>query len=254
MFVKSIIIFFLNLLMINKVLSYEVIPKYGSKKVNDNYVFLDSSDFSNGDKIYISITHYSYITHNTALYYAFYDTIDDKTSFSANEFVKEGSTSSVQSFGSYEETFNYKIEKKVNNGNYLYLEYSFTPPVFVENTKKDKTTTTIIIVVVCIVVFFAFFITVICCICKRRRAALAAGALYPQSIGYGVSPYVVAPGSYMQPVMNIQPIGANYLPNSNYDYNQNAQYNRNVQIDQVVPTSKGSEHRIKQDLIYQKPK
>jgi len=254
MFVKKIIIFFLNLLMIKKVLSYEVIPKYGSKKVTDNFAFLDTSDFSTGDKIYISITKYDSISISSSLSYSFYESINDKSSFSANQVVQESSQSSVQKFNDFEQTFNYKIEKTDSKDNYLFMEFSFLPPVLVENTKNDKTTIYIIIFVVCFVAFVALFTTIICCICRRRRAALAVDSIYPDPIGYGVSPYMVAPGSSMQPVMNIQPIGVNYTQNPKYAYNPNAKNNQNMQYIQTSPIPQGSELRINQDAKYQKPK
>ena len=80
--------------------------------------------------------------------------------------------------------------------------------------------------------------------------------VYPNSFGYGVSPYAVPPGvvqavqPIVQPVMNVQP----YVPS--YPQNQNINYNGNVQYEQINQVQSGEE-RINQPINqqkYEKPK
>ena len=52
-------IFFFSLIclsLISKISSQEIIPKYGKKRTNNNYIYLDVSGFDDGEKMYISIT------------------------------------------------------------------------------------------------------------------------------------------------------------------------------------------------------
>ena len=132
------------------------------------------------------------------------------------------------------------------------MEYNFEPPVTVENTENDKTTVLIIVTVICSVIFIAIFIVIVVCCCCRRNKRAAYVAAYPNSVGYGVSPYVGQPivpvvQPVMQPVLNVQPYGAGLQPNSNYNYNPN-----NL-IKQDSTSSRGSDYRINQPQNYVKP-
>jgi hypothetical protein len=242
-------IFFFSLIclsLITKISSQEIIPKYGKKKTNNNYIYLDVSGFDDGEKIYISITAdtTTYYYRNSRLEYKF---CTDIGGCSATKYVDPSSSSSTSTFGYEETTYNYKIKKDNSNAKYLYMTYNFYPPVTVENTENDATKTLIIVVVVVSVVVLAVIIVIIVCCCRRCRRTAAYGTVpYPVAPGYGVSPYAygaqpVAPVAVVQPVM--QP--AVNAPQPYYD--ANAQYNA------ISPAPITSDVRVNQNQIYAKP-
>ncbi len=98
--------------------SHDVIPKYGSKTVNDNHIFLDVSEFNINDEIYISVE--SKIgSCIDSLDYSFYNDIENINTFTTTNNVYSSSSSSV-TMGVYESfTYYYTITKNVQ-GNYLY--------------------------------------------------------------------------------------------------------------------------------------
>lgn len=251
---------FLIILLFNEVVSYEVIPKYGSIETYDKKVFLDTSGFNVGDKIYISITSYSEYNFDTFLRVGFYESIDDKdiNSFRGDEEISYSTYSSKSTYTSYEETYNYKIEKNKENGNYLYMEYYLHTPVKIENTENDSSEIIIILSVIFSVIFITVIIVIIICCCRRcrRTAAYPVGtSLYPSSLAYGVSPYVPQPGIVMQPVVNVQPYDNGYVPDPNYAYPQSPQYNQNVKYDQSGVIGEGSESRMDDKTSnFEKPK
>ena len=249
---KYIFLLFLSFLSLEIISSHEIIEQYGKKKTENKYIFLDISGFNSDSKIYISVTTIFAAPLDKKLYYNFYENIDDIIFFSAPFSVESSSSSSVAGLGTYEETYNYKITKTDANAKYLYLEYNFEPPVTVENTENDKTTVLIIITVICSVIAIAIFIVIVVCCCCRRNKRAAYVAAYPNSVGYGVSPYVGQPivpvvQPVMQPVLNVQPYGTGIQPNSNYNYNPN-----NL-IKQDSTSSRGSDYRINQPQNYVKP-
>ena len=247
----------LSLLLINAVLSYEIIPKYGAKKVYDHSVVLETKDFDVGDNIYISVTTYDYC-FNTYLYYQFYQSINDKLVLVYSDSVYQTSSSTVSGF-SYEEEYTYKIKKPSSNGNYLYLESNCYPPLYFENTEKDGSIVVLVVSIVVSVVVVVVFIIIICCCCKNcRRGTVAA---VPVSGVYGVSPYSVQPNYMMvQPVPNIQPYDPNYIQNQNYSQNYNQNYtsninnnNQNVQYNSGAAAQPASDFRMNQAINYEKP-
>lgn len=245
MFTKYTIFFFLNILILKEVISEEIISKYGKKTTYNHYIYLDTSEFAKGDKIYISITTNFEYFFSPTLDCAFYENLNDRT---ARTFpVYYSSSSYVSSYTYYEETYNYKIEKTEENGNYLYIEHPFDPPVTIENTEKDASTTIIIVVVVVSFIVIVVFIIVIVCVCRRCRstAAYGAGVVYPTPVAYGVSPYEVQPPIVMQPVVNVQPYGSTPIADPNYAYPPNVQNNQNIQ---GAPDEQGSEYRMAQGI------
>ena len=98
----------LSLFLINVALSHDVIPKYGSKETNRQYVVLDTKDFAVDDKIYISVTTYDYC-YDTYLYYGFYQSIDDKSTLRYSDYVYQSSSTTTSSFN-YKEKYNYHIK------------------------------------------------------------------------------------------------------------------------------------------------
>jgi len=251
----------LSLFLINVALSHDVIPKYGSKETNRQYVVLDTKDFAVDDKIYISVTTYDYC-YDTYLYYGFYQSIDDKSTLRYSDYVYQSSSTTTSSFN-YKEKYNYKIKKQSSNGNYLYLESSCFPPLFFENTESDSSVTVIIISVVVSVVVIVVFIIIFVCLCKRCRSRRGTIAAVPVGEVYGYSPYIVQPNVVMvQPVQNVQPYNANYIQNQNYAQNYGQNYNQNynqninnqdVQYNSAAAAQQASDYRINQDIKYEKP-
>ena len=100
-------IFFFSLIclsLISKISSQEIIPKYGKKKTNYNYIYLDVSGFDDGEKIYISITaDTTYYYGNSRLNYGF---CTDIGGCSATKYVEPSSSSSTSTFGVEETTYN----------------------------------------------------------------------------------------------------------------------------------------------------
>ena len=256
MSLKYTLLSLLCLLLIDSIISheYEVVKKYGKETTYNKYIFIETSGFDTGDKIYISITNHNGYD-NSRILYKFLEKIDDISNIdeipalSYRDYSSRSQEST--SYGYYDETFNYKIKKDDSNGNYLFLKFDFNPPVTVENTKNDATVIIIISVVVCVVVI-AIFITVFCCCCRRCKNTQTYGTVaYPvTTVGYEVStpPYggqiaavpvaqPVVQGD-PQPVMNVQPYDGNYPQNQAYLYNQGEQLNQNIQIPQ------GSDNRI----------
>ena len=273
MSLKLGIIFALNLLFMNSVLSYDIISKYGSKKVYGlNYVFLDVSGFDVDETIYISVTRY-YMCYNYNLYYKFYESTNG---YSSGDYLMPTyytSNSYVSTYNSYEEKFNYEIDKPSSNYKYALLKCECNPPIYFENTEDGGiSTVVIIIIVICLIIFIAVIITIIVYCCRRCKRAVYNRVPIPVTPAYGVSPYGVQPVvgvGMVQPVTTVQPYGvnANYIPNQNVNQNYNPTYNNqnldqnytpnynngNVQYNSAAPVQQGSEVRINQDVRYEKP-
>lgn len=248
---KNTFLLIINLLIFNSIISYTVIPKYGEEKTFDSVIFLDTSDFSNGDTIYISITIYNDLYFSSSLKYDFYENTNDNKGINGYRTVDYTTSSYTSSYAYYEETFNYKIKKDTSLGNYLKIEHPFFLPVLIENTKNDSSTIIIIVVVVVSVVVIGAAIAFSIYFCRRcrRTSVYGGGVVYPSGVGYGVSPYAVQPAVVMQPVVNVQPYGTAYPGNDNYAYPpQNADYG------QGAPVPQGSDYRMNQGADYEKPK
>ena len=222
--------------------SLEIIEKYGKKETLNKYVFLETKDFDNGDKIHISITgHNGYDTSRIS--YKFFESIDHITDASIGSIEmtstveKSSSSSEDTNEGYYIETFDYKIKKNDKQGNYLLLKFEFNPPVTVENTKESNTVIIIVCVVVSVVIIIVVVVILIwhCRRCKNAQTYVDDG--YPVNNGYVAKPSGSQPDfKPVQPVMNAQPYDANSPPNQNY--NPNGQYN------QDAPIQQGSDNRI----------
>ena len=103
-------IFILNLLFMSSILSIETLNKYGSTSSLSGTIYLDVSGFDDGETIYISTTVY-YNCHNELLYYRFYES-NSNTAPSATTPVSWKSSSYTETYNSYEEKFNYEIQKQ----------------------------------------------------------------------------------------------------------------------------------------------
>ena len=231
------------LLFIKRVTTHEIIEKYGKKETNNKYIFLHTSDFDNGDKIYITISNHDGYDTST-INYKFFENIDNinVNNIETLSTVRHSSKSYEDTtYGYTIEIFDYIIKKEDKNGNYLYLKFDFNPPVTVENTKGSNTTTIIIVAVVIGVVVIAVFIIIMIIYCRRCKNNQAyENGINPANIGYQVSPYASQPvGVAMQPVANVQP----YEQNQNYNVNQNEQVNQGL---------RESEFRANQDKIKNK--
>ena len=260
-------IFILNLLFMSSILSIETLNKYGSTSSLSGTIYLDVSGFDDGETIYISTTVY-YNCHNELLYYRFYES-NSNTAPSATTPVSWKSSSYTETYNSYEEKFNYEIQKQSGGYKYLYLQSNCFPPIYFENTEEGDSTVAIILAVVFSIIAIAIIITIIVCCCRRCKRARVYGTVpypvTPVTPVYGVSPYAAQPvisvGS-VQPIMNMhavqpmQPYGANpnYTPSPNVNQNYN-QVNNNpdVQYNSAAPVPPGSDVRINQDVRYEKP-
>jgi len=262
MSLNLIFIIFLNIsffIIIKTNNNIDIIEKYSKKEINSRKAILITSGFSFGNEIYISI-----ITHGSCidgLYYKFYEDIysSNEGSLYGSNTVYSKSVTTETIMGNTKKTYNYMIEKDNSNGNYLYFEHDCALPVTIENTEDDVTDSFLLIIILVIVGFVIFVVIIIIsaiCICRRCRRTNYGAVVYPNSFGYGVSPYVVPPGvvqavqPIVQPVMNVQP----YVPS--YPQNQNINYNGNVQYEQINQVQSGEE-RINQPINqqkYEKPK
>ena len=260
-------IFVLNLLFMSSVLSVGVMNKYGTATSYTGDIYLDVSGFDDGEKIYISVTtSYCVITN---LQYRFYESTSSSNSLTNLFSVSYTSSSYTDTYNSYEEEYNYKIEKQSGGYKYLYLKSSCNRPIYFENTEEGDSTVAIILAVVFSIIGIAIIITIIVCCCRRCKRARVYGTVpypvTPVTPVYGVSPYAAQPvisvGS-VQPIMNMQavqpmqPYGANpnYTPSPNVNQNYN-QVNNNpdVQYNSAAPVPPGSDVRINQDVRYEKP-
>lgn len=261
-------IFVLSFLFMSSVLSIDVMSKYGSKRSSSGKIYLDLSDFGDGETIYISTTTY-HACYNTFLYYKFCEMLSNIGPTSGLSYVSSTSSSYTDTYSSYEEEYNYELEKQSGGYRYLYLQSDCTPPIYFENTEEGDSTVAIILAVVFSVIAIAIIITIIVCCCRRCKRARVYGTVpypvTPVTPVYGVSPYpaqpVISVGS-VQPIMNMhavqpmQPYGANpnYTPSPNVNQNYN-QVNNNpdVQYNSAAPVPPGSDVRINQDVRYEKP-
>ena len=260
-------IFVLNLLFMSSVLSVGVMNKYGTATSYTGDIYLDVSGFDDGEKIYISVTtSYCVITN---LQYRFYESTSSSNSLTNLFSVSYTSSSYTDTYNSYEEEYNYKIEKQSGGYKYLYLKSSCNCPIYFENTEEGDSTVAIIIAVVFSVIAIAIIITIIVCCCRRCNRARVYGTVpypvTPVTPVYGVSPYAAQPvisvGS-VQPIMNMhavqpmQPYGANpnYTPSPNVNQNYNkVNNNPDIQYNSAAPVPPGSDVRINQDVRYEKP-
>jgi len=259
MSLKLRIILLVYFMLFSGVISFDIMSKYGSKKTNNNFIFLEVHDFKVEEKIYIKLTVYESCSY-PYLYYNFYkDTNDFIVDDESLSTAYSSSTTYIQTPGSYKEKYYFEIKKTSSEYNYLFLGSSCKPPLEFENTKHGDSTT-IIIAVVCSVVGLTIIITIIVCCIKRCRRARIMGAI-PQQVPpvYGANPYPAQPvmGIGMAPpVANVQPYAFNpnyvYNPNVIPNYNQTFNY-QNIQTNTAAPIQQPSEIIINQDKKEEKP-
>jgi len=143
MSLKFRIIFILNILLMNAVLSFDVMDKYGRKYSSTGEVFLDISGFNSGDKIYITAKTI-YICTFTNLHYKFCESTSDDISPDSLFYTYYTSYSTKDTYSSYEEKYNYEIKKAGNEYKYLYLKSRCYPPITFENTEDDGSNSTLL--------------------------------------------------------------------------------------------------------------
>ena len=245
-------------MLLTGVISYDVINKYGSKKIEStNSVFLDISGFNVDEKIYITLTIY-YDCSYPFLLYKFYKNPEDYRPEDHLSQIDSSSSSYETVAGNYKEKLNFKFKKSSNEYKYLFMQSSCEPPLNFENTKDEGNNTTIIVAVVCSIVGFILIIIIIVCICRRCKRRYGA-VPYPVAPVYGVSPYAAQPVmgmGMMQPVMNVQPYGANvnYPQNLNVNQKYSKTYNnQSSKYNLVNLNPPGSDLRLNQETKIEKP-
>jgi hypothetical protein len=125
--------------------SYPTLKKYDSLKTNEEFVFFESGDFSEGDKMYFKITTEGYIpTVSDFLYYEYYDNIESVAEGSYLKYYTKSSTRSSTSVNGVvtSSTSYFTITKKAgelddSNGKYLLLSYGCIGQYKIENTESD---------------------------------------------------------------------------------------------------------------------
>ena len=188
MSLKFRIIFILNILLMNAVLSIDVMDKYGRKYSSTGEVFLDISGFNSGDKIYITAKTF-YICTITNLHYKFCESTSDDISSDSLFYTYCTSYSTKDTYSSYEEKYNYEIKKAGNEYKYLYLKSRCHPPITFENTEDDggNSTVVIIVAVICSLIALAIIIAIIVYCCRRCKRAVYNRVHLPVTPAYGVS-------------------------------------------------------------------
>ena len=252
MLTKLEFILFLNLLLIKGIISYQIIEKYDSEKTSNNYIVLKTSEFDIGDYIYISVTT-NYACYDTYLYYDFYASINEKETLTYSDSVDYSSVTRISSYNSFKETYSYKLKKQNSYENYLYLESNCRAPLVFENTENSGETVIIIAIVISIIGFAIIIAIIVCCCKKCKRYRVYGTVPAPITPVYQVSPYVIQPGVggvMIQPVVNVQPYGVNYIQTPNYAQNINNQY---VQYNSTNPVQTTSDYRMDQEIKYEKP-
>lgn len=144
-----------------------------SSSDNERFIIFDSSDFSEGSKIYFKITATDFIYDE--IYFEFFDDPNAYIPKTYNEldyvYPKDTSTSS-ESVTNY-----YTIEKKSRylgslEGKYLIIYFYCYGSVEIENTKKDESLMiSLIIVGIAIVVII---VVLIYCYCRKKKLMAAA--------------------------------------------------------------------------------
>ena len=171
---KYAFLFYLSFIFIKTVISYEIMSKFEEKKTYESSIFLDVSDFEEGDHIHISIDTDDYTSSRT-LYYEFYETIDGISVFSATNSV-EG-----KKFGN----IYYSIEKTKGNAKYLYLKYDFDLPITIDNTRDNNFIAKIVILSTAgFIVLLAIIIPIIVCscmCCRKNKTVVVIPAANPTS-------------------------------------------------------------------------
>jgi hypothetical protein len=237
--------------------SYPTLKKYDSLKTNEKFIFFESGDFSDGDKMYFEIKTEGYIAGiSNFLYYEYYDNVESVVEDRYLKYYTKSSSRSSTSINGVEtsSTSYFTITKKAGelddtNGKYLLLSYGCIGQYKIENTESDGSTKIIIIIIIVFCVFVVIFIVlaVACVICfrKRRRMMMMSNPV-------PVVPY----GPYYQP--QVLPYGQ--MPNNQVIY-QNPQpvylSPQNVQVAQngVAPIVQPSSQRnvAPQTQAFEKP-
>ena len=212
-YLRHFFLIFLGYVFIN-ILAQGILGKYGKIHTNSGYVIFDSSSFSNGDKMYFTLSGGSscyYYNNLDRIGYKYISSSSESLStISPSYFVyKDGqSTSSRNGYITSVKSY-FTIKKKESqfegsNGEYLYMEF-YCSDVDIENTKESGAKKGAIIAIIVTVIFVVILVVlvVICCYLRRKRM-LARRAMMingPGMVpGYGVSPYGATPYYGQQPV------------------------------------------------------
>lgn len=256
---------FLSYLFINLLSQETFLSKYGKTSTKQGYIVFDSSSFSNGDKMYFTLSaggscydslktlYYTYLSSATespsSIPYSVEKDSDEKTSLA-------GSVTSFYAFFTIEKK---KDEFSNSNGEYLYLKYKCNDEVEIESTKMSGSKLVIIIVVVVAVV--GITLLSIYLYYRRKRAANLAtmnnnSNMIPNN---GVSQYSANVNFVQQPIMipspNSNVVNVNQDPN-NYYMNKNINICPIPQNIQVIPNGENISSKTNRQMNrkYEKPK
>ena len=244
------LLIFFGFLLIN-ILSIEILNKYGKIYTTQGYIVFDSSSFSNGEKMYFTLSTDGYCVYNLdTLYYNYLSSTNsiDIVAPSTPYRVKRDSSSKttvngyVTSFSAYFTIMKKEEEFGNSNGDYLYLTFNCYEDVEIENTKESGAKKILVGLIVGFVVFFVIVIVIIivCCYCRRKRRAARAAMMANNEVmaqTYGISPYGATPiypqQIMMQPYPNNNVVYAYQNPNMAY-MNNNMNFANNPNTVQVV--------------------
>ena len=266
---KSLRHFFLILLgyVFINILAVGILGKYGKIHTSSGFVIFDSGSFSNGKKMYFTLSSpggcygnlntidYKYVSTTSGLSYSTLTTFivykDGQSTTTYNGYI-----TSVKSY--------FTIKKKESefedtNGEYLFLKFN-CDDVSIENTKESGAKKATMIAIIVTVIFVVIFVglTIICCYLRRKRM-LARRAMMVNTPGmvpsYGVSPYGATPYYGQQPAYPSGNIA--YAPQNrniaNMNNNMNFAAPQTVQIAQNgVMQPSGSSGEVVQN--YEKPR
>ena len=211
---KNLLFIFLGYLFILILSTIEFLSKYGKTSTSQGIVIFDSGSFSNGDKMYFTISTDGVCQDLSSLTYSYENSKECNSHSNPTQTVNKDSISStsvngrVTSFSVY-----FTIKKKpeefgTSTGQYLLLNFDCNYRVEIENTKISGATKDLIIVIVIVSVVVIIIISIcIYCNCKRRRRR-APPMMFNDDMApsYGVSPYGATPYYGQQPIVQPYPI------------------------------------------------
>ena len=199
--------FFLILLgnVFISILAQGILGKYGKIHTSNGYIIFDSSSFSNGDKMYFTLSSndlcYYYLDRIRYIYISSPTDLSPSPTTNYIVYKDAQSTSSVNGYITSVKSY-FTIKKKESefgstNGEYLYMEFDCNN-VAIENTKESGAKKVAIIAIIVTVIFVVIFVVliIICCYLRRKRRLARAAMMIngPGMVpGYGVSPYGATP-------------------------------------------------------------
>ena len=166
---------------IMNIFSIQILKKYGSLKVNEEFVIFESDSFSLEENMFFKISTGEYC--EDYLYYEYYNDNDDLSSLSLYPplyFVMQTSQSSMKENDQITSMTRYftidkkKTELNSSNGKYLLLNYKCNSQYEIENTESDGSTTIIIIIIIvfCVIIVIIIIVTVVYCYRRKVRLML----------------------------------------------------------------------------------